>query len=425
MTSAIELNLTHLPIETTEFAADPMPYFEAARRTHPWLATCDVGLVVTEYQAMKDLMAMDASLRNPSEQIVEIMSAQGTGWGRFCEDMMLSSSGERHQRLRGSVANAFTPRAVNALRPTMRSVVSDLLDEWAPRAAFDFVDFACQFPIRVMFGLIGADPAVIPKIQKSMEIHGSSFDLNPTRMDEIEAAYQQLWGFVDGLIVERGPDGGKDDLLDQLIAANTSGALSDVELRQMLILLFAAGFDTTKNTLSLLMHAMLDRPEDWVRCAEDRAFCDKVVEESLRFASPSSTYRLVTEPLDYRDVRLTQGDMLIFPVSIAGRDAAAFPDPMVFDPERVHANRHLAFGRGIHMCLGQFMARANIEEGAHLIAQRITRPRLAGEVSWRPFPGTWGVRTLPIAFDPAPRRPPVAAGSPPPAAVAGEAGRPS
>ena len=405
MQLAEDLDLAHLPIHSPELAADPLSFFEPARRRHPWLARCDAGLLVTEYLAMKDLMAMDGSLRNPSEQIVEIMSAQGTGWGRFVDDMMLSSSGERHARLRGSVANAFTPRAVNALRPVMRAVVSDLLDEWAPRGGFDFVDFACQFPIRVMFGLIGADPAVIPEIQKSMEIHGSSFDLNPTRMEEIEAAYQHLWSFVDGLIAARGPDGGQGDLLDQLIAAHTSGALSDVELRQMLILLFAAGFDTTKNTLSLLMRAMLDEPEGWAHCAEDRAYCDKVVEESLRYASPSSTYRLVMEAFDYRDVRLAKDSVLIFPVSIAGLDTAAFPDAAVFNPERVHANRHLAFGRGVHMCLGQFMARANIEEGVHLIAQRITKPRLAGEVTWRPFPGTWGVKSLPIAFEPAPPRP--------------------
>ena len=255
-----------------------------------------------------------------------------------------------------------------------------------------------------MFGVIGADPAVIPHIQKAMETHGSSFDLNPARMEEIETAYQLLCRFVDGLIVERGTDGVGDDLLDQLIAANTSGALTDKELRQMLILLFAAGFDTTKNTLSLLMKVMLAQPGGCARCAEDRAYCDKVVEESLRFASPSCTYRMVMEPFEYRDVTFAKDTMLVFPVSIAGRDPEAFPDPMTFNPERVQTNRHLAFGRGVHICLGQFMARANVEEGIHLIAQRLTKPRLDGEVTWRPFPGTWGVRTLPIAFDPAPRR---------------------
>jgi cytochrome P450 len=74
---------------------------------------------------------------------------------------------------------------------------------------------------------------------------------------------------------------------------------------------------------------------------------------------------------------------------------------MEFQPERVRTTRHLAFGRGMHICLGQYLARAQLEEGLHLIARRLGKPRLAGEVTWRPFLGAWGLRTLPIAFEPA------------------------
>jgi cytochrome P450 len=399
MQSANTLELPHLPIETPEFAVDPMPHVDAARRGHPWLARCDVGFFVTEYQAMKDILALDDKLQMPGAEIVEIMGAHGTAWGRFVVDQMLVSSGERHARLRGSIQGAFTPRAVNRLRGLMQAVVSDLLDEWAPKGAFDFVEFASQFPVRVMFGLVGADPAPIPQIKESLEIHGSSFDLNVSRMPIIEAAYLHLWDFVDGVIGERRRAGPKDDLLDDLIAANTSGDLSDVELRQILLLLFAAGYDTTKNMLTLIMHAMLQAPDDWERCARDRPFCDKVVEEGLRHTSPSSTYRTVVEPFAYRDVGFAKDSMIIMPLSISGRDETAFPQGRAFLPERSHVNRQIAFGRGMHLCLGQFLARANMEEGIHLMARRILRPRLAGEVTWRPFPGVWGIRSLPIAFE--------------------------
>ena len=228
-------------------------------------------------------------------------------------------------------------------------------------------------------------------------------------MPVIEAAYQHLWRWVDGLIAARGRGGDHDDLLGDLIAANTSGALSDVELRQMLIFLFGAGYDTSKNQLTLITYALLDRPEIWDRCAEDREYCDKVVEEGFRYASPSNTYREVTKEIEYRGVTIPEGTMLIFPLTQAGRDPASFADPETINPERNQVDRHLAFGRGIHVCLGQFLARANLEEGLHLIAQRLTKPRLVGEVTWRPFPGTWGVRNLPIAFDAAPRRAEVAA----------------
>lgn len=153
------------------------------------------------------------------------------------------------------------------------------------------------------------------------------------------------------------------DLLDALIAANAEGRLNDYELRNLLIFLFAAGFDTSKNQLTFIMHVMLRHPELWQRCAEERDYCSTL--------------------------------------TLAGRDPKVFPDPLVFNPDRVHTNRHMAFGRGNHLCLGMFLARAQIEEGVHLIAQRLTEPKLAGEVKWRPFPGVWGIRSLPIEFTPA------------------------
>lgn len=405
MQSASDLTLPHLPIETDAFASDPTPFMAEARRQHPWLARCNVGYVVTDYQAIKDILYQDDKLCMPSDQIVAIMGAEDTGWGRFTKEMMLSRAGAEHARLRGSVADAFTPRNVNRFRPLMREVVSALLDEWVPKGGFDFADFASQFPIRVMFGLIGGDPSVIASIRSSLEVQGASYGLDPSRMPEIEASFTVLWDFVDALIAERGPNGGHDDLLDALIAANTSGGLSDVELRHMLIFLFGAGYDTSKNLLTLIMHTMLNDPQMWQRCAEDRAFCRKVVEEALRHTSPSNTYRALMQDLDYRDVRIPEGSMLVFPLGISGRDPNVFSDPMRFDPERVRSeNWHMAFGRGMHICLGQFLARAQIEEGVHLIAQRIIRPKLAAEVTWRPFPGVWGIRSLPITFEPGPRR---------------------
>ena len=86
---------------------------------------------------------------------------------------------------------------------------------------------------------------------------------------------------------------------------------------------------------------------------------------------------------------------------LANRDPAVFGDPSAFDPERENAGRNVAFGRGPHICIGQFIARNQLQEGLHLIARRLRNPRLAGEAAWRPFLGAWGLKHLPIAFDPA------------------------
>jgi cytochrome P450 len=108
---------------------------------------------------------------------------------------------------------------------------------------------------------------------------------------------------------------------------------------------------------------------------------------------------MTTKPIVYRDVEIPGNSMVFFPVSIAGRDPAAVDDPDRFDPDRMQTNKHLAFGRGAHICLGQFIARAQIEEALHLIAQRIKNPQRAGQSAWRNFFGVWGMRGLPITHE--------------------------
>ena len=396
-----DLELEFMPIASEEFGYDPMPWFDKARETHDWLAISDIGFVITGYKAIDDILRLDDKLKMPGAEIVEIMGAHGTGWGDFAVDQMLVAEGERHSRLRGAVRSAFTPKAVKAIRPLMRDTVSSILDEWTPKGAFDFTDFASQFPVRVMFAMLGTSIERLPAVIKDLEIHGESFNLEVENMPVIEDGYQRLWSFVDDLVEERRKEGAKGDLLDTMIAAADEGQFTDKELHQNLILMFAAGYDTTKNLLILLMRSMIDNPEVYRRCGEDFDYARKVVKEQLRFATPSNTMRMVAEGFQYNGVEIPAGTMLVFPLTISGRDPAVFGDPMTFNPERPERYPSQAFGRGMHICLGQFLAVANVEEGIHLIAQRISNPRIVGEVTWKPFPGVWGITALPIEFDPA------------------------
>jgi cytochrome P450 len=193
-------------------------------------------------------------------------------------------------------------------------------------------------------------------------------------------------------------------LLDALIATKNDGQLDETELRFMILVLVVAGFDTSKNMLALSMRMLIDNPQWYARCADDRAFCAKVVEEALRHSAITTPYRTVAADFEYGGFHFRKGTVVIFATALAGRDPKAFANPSGFDPERTHTNRHVAFGRGGHICLGQFIARNQLEEALHLITQRLRNPRLVGEPTWRPFLGTWGYKTLPIAFDPAPAR---------------------
>jgi cytochrome P450 len=167
------------------------------------------------------------------------------------------------------------------------------------------------------------------------------------------------------------------------------------------MVLFPAGYDTSKNMLGLIMNQMLQHPDYWVRCAGDLPFCYKVTEEMFRHTSTATMSRVVDKAFDYEGVHFPAETALIFGNSTSGRDPTGFADAETFNPDREHSNRHVAFGRGAHICLGQHLAKIQIAEGIHLMAQRIRNPRLAGEIEWRPFLGVWGLETLPIEFDPA------------------------
>ena len=121
----------------------------------------------------------------------------------------------------------------------------------------------------------------------------------------------------------------------------------------------------------------------------------------MRIHSTSNLMRLVTDDIVHRDVLIPAGTTLFFPWGVATRDPGAVEDADSFLPERVNRNTHLGFGLGSHMCLGQFIARAQMAEAVHQIARRVRNPRLTGEIAWRPFLGIWGLETLPIEFEPA------------------------
>lgn len=399
---AMSLDLFELPIEDRAFTLDPDPYLDQARRQHPWLARFSHGYVLHGYQAMRELMPQDDKLHIAVDAVVEIMGATRSPWGSFMRDMMICMRGDDHKRVRGAIEAYFKPRNVVTQLDRIREVVGTLLDEWVPQREFDFAEFAAKFPVTVMFSLIGGDPAQLPRIQHALETQGLSFSMDASLLPDLEAGYHLMMAFTDELIASRRASGDvRNDLLQALIACEDDGKLSPKEVRELLFFLFGAGYDTSKNQLTLAIWMLLDRPDLWERCAKDRQFCVLAVEEAFRLASPSNVPRIVLEDTVYDGVLFPAGTHLIFLNNLAARDPKVIDQPLVFDPERDQTYRHLAFGRGAHQCLGMHLARLQIEEGLHMIAQRITHPKLAGPVKWRRFPGVWGIESLPISFTPA------------------------
>ncbi len=407
MQRGAELELPYLTMEEDSFAANPFPHFAKARAQHPWLARWKLGYVVTDYKAMRELFVNEDRLRMMYDGIVEIMQAKGTPWGNFQERHMLSMMGEQHKRVRDVLASSFTPREANRNRGLMREVVTGLLDQWVPKGAFDFEEFASYFPVTVMCRLIGASPDVIPGLRSAMEAIGLSTSMDPRWLPAMQEGVVTMENFVDGLVADRRANpraADEPDLLDLLMRTNAEGGITDQELADVLIFLFVAGYDTSKNMLTLTFWELLDRPDMYRRCGEDHDYARKVVDETFRYHSTTSNQRILNEDVVYRDVLLEKDAIVWFPLSVAMRDERYAAQSDIFDPDRELANRHIGFGLGAHICLGQYIARAQIHEGLHVICQRIVNPRSSGPRGYRPFPGTWGLRGLPITFDAAEAR---------------------
>ena len=404
MLNIAELDLPHLAIDEPSFGEDPLPRFAEAREKHPWLATTSLGIIITEHKAMRELFGRDDELRPPYKDVVAMLGQEGTVWGRFSEEQLISLPVDKHKFLRDTFAAKFTPRNANQMRPLMQATISRLLDEWAPKGAFDFELFASHFPISVMFALVGAPQEGIAMLRDDLEVIGLAHSYQLDLFPRIQEGMVRIDDFVQQAIAERraNPHDGIEDMLDLLIDTSDSGNVSHRQLVDLIIFFFLAGYDTSKNVLTYTMYTLLDYPEIYARCAEDYDYCRKVIDESLRWFNPSTVARYVDKEFEYRGVTFPKNQMLFFPLSISGHDPGSFKDADVFNPDRENDpnNRMLAFALGKHMCLGQYIARAQLQEALHQVARRIRNPRLAGKVGWRPFMGAWGLKGLPIEFTP-------------------------
>jgi cytochrome P450 len=398
-----QLDLPYLEYTNPALAADPYPYFAEARKKHPFLARTDLGIVVTEYQAMRDLFGRDEELRPPYADVVKVLGVENTPWGDFTERQMISLPVETHRFLRDTFAAKFTPRNANELRPLMRATISRLLDQWAPRENIDFEEFASNFPISVMFALVGAPQDGIALLRDDLEAIGLAHSYEMDRFPRIQEGMVRLEDYVQKIIAERraNPHETQEDLLDLLINTSDDGNVTHRQLADLIVFFFLAGYDTSKNVLTYIMYTLLDHPDIYERCAQDHEYCRKVIEEGLRYFNPSTVARFVDKEFTYRDVVFPKDQMMFFPLSISGRDPGTYDEPDRFDPDRPidPKKRQIAFALGKHMCLGQYIARAQLQEALHQIAQRMRHPKLAGEPGHRPFYGAWGLKGLPITFE--------------------------
>ncbi|MFD7503067.1 cytochrome P450 [Streptomyces sp. NPDC059850] len=374
-----------------------------ARRSAARLAFPDgkTGWLLTGYDDVRDLLADD---RFSSDRVRASSPIRAFPMREDDERRLGSFIGmdpPEHTRYRRLLSRWFTPRRTRELLPRVEGIVTDHLDAMertGPPA--DLVrSFAQPIPSLVICELLG-----VPYADRAA-FQGWSATL--FRIDEDEekifAARDAVWDYMRGLVAakRRRPDGA---LLSRLVHdADAAASFSDAELTGVGLLLLIAGHETTANMLALGTFALLSHPEQARLVRERPERADDAVEELLRYLTivQFGTVRVAREDVEIAGARVRAGETVVASIAAANRDPARFPDPDGLDVTR-DATEHIAFGHGVHQCLGQHLARMEMRTGYPALLRRFPTLRLAvppEEVPLRDDMLVYGVHRLPVTWD--------------------------
>ncbi|WP_405962490.1 cytochrome P450 [Streptomyces sp. NBC_00723] len=309
---------------------------------------------------------------------------------------MLASDPPQHTRLRKLVTKTFTTGAVAELRPFIARVTETLLDRWPVGEQVDFVaDLAVPLPVIVICELLGVPEADRPEVQ-----HRSGELFAAGRPDRIDAASHAVAEYMTDLIAAKRLRPG-DALLDRLIATRDgTDELSEPELVSLAVLLLVAGHETTTNFLGNAALALLRHPAELERLRSNPEDVPAVLDELLRFDSPvgTATFRYTTETVTLGGAEIPAGVPVLIALGAANRDPERFPSPDRLDLDR-DAVGHLAFGHGIHRCVGAPLAKAEAAIALRATLARFPELRLAvppDRLQWRHTRLVRGLTSLPV-----------------------------
>ena len=343
----------------------------------------------------------DPALALPEDQLAAFR-AQAPAALEYLDTHMLNKDGDEHRRLRRLVAKAFTPRMVEQLRPRVQQIADGLIDTVLDRGEMDLVDdFAFPLPITVIAELLG-----IPVADRDRFRSWSSAIVTPAfTPEELERSVVLLDEFVAYLLrlFERRRGSTETDLISALLRVDEEGdTLGERELSSMVALLIVAGHETTVSLIGNAVLVLLQHDEHRAALAHDPARVGAAIEELLRFDGPveRALNRWASEDVELGGRTIRRGEGVILILGSADRDAGRFADPDELDFDRAD-NKHVAFGRGSHYCLGAPLARLEAEVALTTLLRRLPALRLtvpAEQLSWRPVPLFRSLASLPVAW---------------------------
>jgi cytochrome P450 len=315
---------------------------------------------------------------------------------------IINTDEPRHKKLRALATKAFTPKSIERdWVPRIRRIVSEQLEGIAGNTFRVIGDLAYPLPVRMIAEIVGVEPEKFPQFKRwSDEIVKRIGVEEPENPEEFRAAIYGLsaYFFEQAELRRRQP---RDDLLTRLVESEVDGQrLTPAELQAFLVLLLVAGNETTTNLIGTAIAVLAESPESMSRIQEDRSLVSNLIEESLRWEAPiQGFYRKATRDVELAGARIKAGEPLCVLFGAGNRDPKEFESAAEFNLDGARRD-HLAFGKGIHYCLGANLARIEAEIALNAVLdhfQTLT-PQSGFRVQWRPTPFFRGMEEYPVSY---------------------------
>src|SRR5215510_13413369 len=358
---------------STLFLADPFAVLAALPGATPVFHAPSIDYYVVTRYADIEAVLLDpetysaATAQLPLAQLVPEAAQILLGGGHKPQPSMVSLDPPAHTRLRSPTARAFTPRRVAQMEPKIRRTVDQLLNAIDPVASFDLVSaLAFPLPATIIFSFVGIPERDWPQLKEGCGHRAALAWGRPAPGEQVHhatnmAAYRSyLRELVATKVTAR-----DDDFASALLAIHDEdpAALTHEEIGSILYSLTFAGHETTNNLIGNVIRRLLEEPARWEAVVADPGLIRAAVDETLRYDPSVPVWRRVTRrPVTLGGVNVPEGAKLFLWLAASGRDASVFPEPEKFDVNRTNLTKTLAFGKGIHYCLGAALGKLRSEE---------------------------------------------------------------
>jgi cytochrome P450 len=301
----------------------------------------------------------------------------------FYKNSMLLSNGSDHRRRRAPLSRVFASRLIAELRPRMRAIAERLIDSVYAQGEMNFLNqFAAVLPAQIIGEILGLPETDVPCFTGWVYQLSRALSASFTREEvpEIDTAAGHLTAYVSELLASRRAVPRNDFLTSYAVAAEQEGNLSPIETLIQIVTVIVGGSDTTRTAMAMQAALLLQHRDQWDAVCQDPTLIPRAVSEALRYEpSVGSIPRFTCQDIEIGGYVIPRDRILSLSTLSAMRDPALYAEPDSFNIRRIdHARRHLVFGAGVHRCLGEVLARAELEEGLAALVERLPRLQVAG-----------------------------------------------